>query len=174
MKNHEDAEEVLQEAFVKAYFAISKFKGESSFYTWLYRIVRNMAIDVKRKHISRGGDKLELTEFTVAKSDIDSPGLGITKFKQPDEELMQKRELKKVSKALNSLSEEHREAITMREVDGLSYDEIASVLKISRGTVMSRIFYARKKLQEFLRNSIGSEVSSGKIITDSKKKVCLV
>ena len=91
MKNHEDAEEVLQEAFVKAYFAISKFKGESSFYTWLYRIVRNMAIDVKRKHKSRGGDKLELTELTVAKSNTETPGLGITQFKQPDEELMQKR-----------------------------------------------------------------------------------
>lgn len=153
MRSQEDAEEVLQEAFVKAYLSIKKFKGNASFYTWLYRIVYNMAIDVKRKYARRGGDKLELNEERLEGQQDQPPGLGIRQNLHPDEELMQKESLKMIDRALKLLSDEHRRVIMMREVDGLSYDEIAKVLKISRGTVMSRIFYARKKLQEYFNNS---------------------
>lgn len=167
MNSPEDAEEVLQEAFVKAFFSIKNFKGNASFYTWLYRIVFNMAIDVKRKQKRRGGDKLELTEDRLEEQNIHAPGLGVTHFKQPDEEIMQKKEFETANALLNSLSNDHKEVITMREIDGLSYDEIAETLKVSRGTVMSRIFYARKKIQEFL-----SEKKEDALL--SVKKVCAV
>ena len=148
LKNQDDAEEVTQEAFVKAYNAIHKFKGDSSIYTWLYRITHNMAIDVKRKLNRRGYEK-----------DIAEPGIegaiAYDKIKgnekpSPYKALQLKQEKNALQDALMSLSDDHRGALLLREVDGFSYDEIANTLEISRGTVMSRIFYARKKLLELV------------------------
>ncbi len=170
MRTAEDAEDILQEAFVKAYLSLPSFKGDSSFYTWIYRIVYNMAIDIKRKHIRRGGDKLELTEERIDATQNLTPGLGVTDSKRPDELLIEKEELQEVNKALAELTDDHRDVIVMREVDGLSYDEIADVLKISRGTVMSRLFYARKRLQEIFLNKVNKQDET--IMT--KQKLCFV
>lgn len=145
----EDAEDVVQEAFVKAYLSIASFKGQSTFYTWLYRIVYNMAIDVKRKRKRRGGDPLEYDE-TISSENVQEAGTGGTRFADPDQAATAREDLKLVQQVLAGLSEEHRTVIMLREVDGLAYDEIAKVLGISKGTVMSRLFYARKGLQKGL------------------------
>lgn len=150
----EDAEDIVQESFVKAYLALNDFRGSSSFYTWLYRIVFNMAVDFKRRLKRRGGEPLEFDE------QLDSDGgeeLGAAwhgVIDSPQESLLRQERVARFSQAMQELSEEHRAVITLREVDGLSYEEIAEIVGVSKGTVMSRLHYARKKLQERLRDLV--------------------
>lgn len=165
LKNREDAEDVVQESFVKAFFSLSKFKGESSIFSWLYRITFNMALDLKRKLKRRGGYHFEYTEQRDVSSgngderswrtpSIDlatgGPAIGSGRMEDPFEALNRKETGTKIEKVISELSEEHRAVITLREVDGLDYDEIATRLGVPRGTVMSRLFYARKALQKAL------------------------
>jgi RNA polymerase sigma-70 factor (ECF subfamily) len=164
MKNREDAEDVVQEAFVKAFFSLDKFKGESSIFSWLYRITFNMALDLKRKLKRRGGHHVEYKEQRNVSSDSgdDSPtstpaeamesAIGSGKIESPFEALARKETGERLDEVFSDLSEEHREIITLREIDGLDYDEIADRLEIPRGTVMSRLFYARKTLQKALHD----------------------
>jgi RNA polymerase sigma-70 factor (ECF subfamily) len=164
MKNREDAEDVVQEAFVKAFFSLDKFKGESSIFSWLYRITFNMALDLKRKLKRRGGHHVEYKEQRNVSSDSsdDSPAstpaeamesaIGSGKIESPFEALARKETGERLDEVFSGLSEEHREVITLREIDGLDYDEIAHRLEIPRGTVMSRLFYARKTLQKALHD----------------------
>ncbi|MBX7145635.1 MAG: sigma-70 family RNA polymerase sigma factor [Oligoflexia bacterium] len=158
-RSREDAEDVAQETFVKAYLSLKDFKGESSFYTWLYRIAFNMAVDVKRKIGRRGGQAVEFDERQVGTT-VETMG---SSAPTPDVALQNREELKQLASALRDLSEEHRIVMTLREIDGLSYDEIADVLGISKGTVMSRLHYARKRLQSALMQQgvSGSEDESG-------------
>lgn len=141
LRNREEAEDITQETFVKAYISIQSFKGDSSFYTWLFRIAYNLAIDLKRKQTRRGGEHLEFDE---------SKDVNRSSVEKPDEALMRKELGETVQAALSELSDEHRAALVLREVDGLSYDEISDAIGVPRGTVMSRIFYARKALQKRL------------------------
>jgi len=148
VKNKEDAEDIAQESFVKAYLSLPDFKGQSSFYTWLYRIAFNMAIDLKRKLARRGGGTLEFDEGRVdshgeTKGSRSSSG-------GPQETLLQKERLSRLNEGLREISEEHRVVILLREVEGLSYDQIADVVGISKGTVMSRLHYARKRLSQLV------------------------
>ncbi|MCB0335331.1 MAG: sigma-70 family RNA polymerase sigma factor [Bdellovibrionales bacterium] len=149
LRSQEDAEDVVQESFVKAYLSLDKFEGKSAFYTWFYRIVYNMAIDVKRKKQRRGGEKAEY-EDSLTSDSIDIP-VSTQRFHDPQQEVFRKEVSSQIHTAMEQLSDEHRQAIFMREIDGMSYEEIALVLGISKGTVMSRIFYARKKLQQLLQ-----------------------
>lgn len=151
VRNPEDAREILQETFVRAFRNLDGFKGESSFYTWIYRIAMNLAIDHQRR-----GNKRPLVEFddTVGmKEDAVGEGsatLGIDPFKS-----VRSRELgKKIFEAIESLTPDHRAVILLREIDGLSYEEISEVLDCSLGTVMSRLHYARKKLQSRLQEML--------------------
>ena len=144
LRSDEDAEEVVQEAFVKAFLSLDSFKGDSKFYTWFYRIVFNMSVDVKRKHQRRGGDAVEYIE------DLGSFDTKDSVDRLPETNVANRELLQMVAEALESLSTEHKDVLVMREFDGLSYDEIASLLKVNRGTVMSRLFYARKNLQKLL------------------------
>ena len=153
LKNKEDAEDVLQESFVKAYLSIPQFKGDSAFYTWFYRIVVNMAIDLKRKKGRSGGDPKELNE-EIENGDV---GLGEIGGFGPQEALLRKETATQIQQALNELSPEHRTVIVLREVDGLSYEEIADVVQVSRGTVMSRLHYARKRVQQALQRLWATE-----------------
>lgn len=165
VKNREDAEDVVQESFVKAFFSLSKFKGESSIFSWLYRITFNMALDLKRKLKRRGGYHFEYKEQRDVSPRIgeerssppptmglvpEGPGIGSGRMEDPFEALTRKETGTKIEKMISELSEEHRAVITLREVDGLDYDEIAQRLGVPRGTVMSRLFYARKALQKAL------------------------
>lgn len=142
LKNREDAEDVVQEALVKAYFSLSSFKRESSFYTWLYRIVVNLSIDLRRRLGRRGAEILdELDEGKIVSALTD------TISDAPSDIVFRKQQIAMLSRALTELTEEQREVVTLREFDGLSYNEIAEALQISIGTVMSRLHYARKKIQ---------------------------
>lgn len=149
MQSREDAEDVTQEAFVKAYLSLRHFKGDSTFYTWLYRIAYNMAIDLRRKHQRRG--YRESAEYQDDRTGEDNAApISSDRFTSQFDTMMRKEEQDKIRVAMAGLSEDHRTVIVLREVDGLSYDEIADMLGISKGTVMSRLFYARKRLQKEL------------------------
>jgi RNA polymerase sigma-70 factor (ECF subfamily) len=152
-----DAEDVTQESFVKAYLSLKNFRGDSSFYTWMYRIVRNMAIDHKRKRrrIDRGEN-----EFDASRDYPEAEGVmhGAVP-RSAEEQLATRQDLVRLDEAVKNLSEAHRAVLMLREVDGLSYEEIAKVLGLKRGTVMSRLFYAREKLQEELGDSSEREAN---------------
>jgi len=155
----EDAEDVVQESFVKAFLSLSRFKGESSFFTWIYRITYNMAIDVKRRNARRGGTHVEYKESSNVKETGDSgsstptlvPALNETSH-DPHEVLAQKEAGAAIRSVLSTLSDEHREVVLLREVDGLNYDQISEAVGIPKGTVMSRLHYARKMLQKALKD----------------------
>jgi RNA polymerase sigma-70 factor (ECF subfamily) len=161
LKNTSDAEDVVQESFVKAFLSLDKFKNQASFYTWLHRITFNMAVDLQRKNRRRGGEHFEYKEdlgvySTVQESDGnntagDAPPLTAS-IEGPQDALLRRETGKRLDQVFGQLSEEHRAVITLREVDGLDYEEIAQALGVPRGTVMSRLFYARKALQEALRD----------------------
>jgi RNA polymerase sigma-70 factor (ECF subfamily) len=140
-----DAEDVVQESFVKAYLSLTSFKGESAFYSWLYRIVYNMAIDERRRKARKGGVAEDLDGLT------ESQMLEFSNSESPETAVGNRQELQRLQLALKQLSPEHREVLVMRELDGLAYEEIADTLGINRGTIMSRLFYARRNLFKLIR-----------------------
>ena len=150
VRNEQDAWDLAQDGFLKAWKSIANFRGQSSFYTWLYRIMTNVTIDWLRKKQIQGGtefdDTLELTNIAAG-----SPTAPKAE-PLPDEKLAHREIRKRIDAALEKLSPEHRAVIVMKEIDGLQYNEIADALGCSLGTVMSRLFYARKKLQTLLRD----------------------
>lgn len=150
--NYQDAEDATQEAFVKAYRNLHLFRGQSSFYTWLYRIVFNLSIDIARKryrHLeSNVGDMHALDAPAQSSTASHLPVLG--HVAGTEEEFESKELGKEIQKAMENLSPEHRMVIILREVDGLSYTEISDVVGCSKGTVMSRLHHARKRLQQAL------------------------
>jgi RNA polymerase sigma-70 factor, ECF subfamily len=147
VKNQHDALDVMQEAFIKVHKHIGNFHGASSFYTWLYRIVMNLAIDQVRR-------KRQLTEFddSVRKSDTAGGGALLPRVEgeNPSKTVSRKELSSHIQAALDDLPEYHRAVILLREVEGLSYEEMAKVLKVPKGTIMSRLFHARRKMQERL------------------------
>lgn len=161
VKNTEDAEDIVQESFVKAFLSLDKFKNESSFYTWLHRITFNMAVDLQRKNQRRGGHHFEYKEdFGVLsnRSSADGSDSGPAdgaplsqNVEGPQEALLRKEMGRKLEQVLAQLSDEHRAVIILREVDGLDYEDISAALGVPRGTVMSRLFYARRALQQALK-----------------------
>lgn len=147
--NYEDAEDVAQDALIKAYKSISKFRGQSSFYTWVYRIAINLCIDLKRKryrHVETGIAEEEVID-AIRGAEGDAY---MGKISGPEERFKQDELRKKLLHALSTLSDEHRTVIVLREIDGLSYEEMSESIQCSKGTVMSRLFHARKKLQALL------------------------
>lgn len=152
--NPHDAEDIVQDGFLKAYKNLDSFKGNSSFYTWLYRIVFNLSIDLSRKayrkneYSSDDSSKMDALSYsTGAKAD-----LYMGKIAAPDKEFESSQIREGFRAALAELTEEHRAVVVLREIDGLSYAEISEVLGCSKGTVMSRLHHARKKLQSSLRS----------------------
>ena len=141
--NSADVNEVDQQAFIKSYKAINSFRGESSFYTWLYRIVVNAAktfLESNSKH--KYNVDVDSEEF----QSIDEQG--VLASKDTPDRIIESQELQQVIlKAMNELPEELRQAITLREVEGMSYEDIAVVLKVPVGTVRSRIFRAREFIE---------------------------
>lgn len=143
VRERDDAWDVAQEAFVKAYQNLSRFEGTSAFYTWLYRITYNVSIDHVRDRARRQSprDEPETVHERATGAGPEHP-----------EQVSDRKELAAVLRAaMQQLSEKHRAIIVLREVEGLSYEEMAEVLGISKGTVMSRLFHARQNLQEILR-----------------------
>jgi RNA polymerase sigma-70 factor (ECF subfamily) len=146
VRNRDDALDVAQEAFVKAYASLSSFKGEASFSTWMHRIVVNLAIDCLRRR--RRGDAGTYDD-RVAVSDDGESGLAAPDNPEAAVESLQVRRL--LARGIQALPPAHRAVLVLREVEGLSYDDIAQAVGCSLGTVMSRLFYARRKLQKILR-----------------------
>jgi RNA polymerase sigma-70 factor (ECF subfamily) len=151
--DHAEAEDVVQEAFIKAYRALPNFRGESAFYTWLYRIGVNTA---KNHLVTQGRRAPTSTESDVdeAESFVDADGL--RDINTPESLLASKQIAETVNSAMSTLPEELRNAITLREIEGLSYDEIAEVMLCPIGTVRSRIFRAREAIAEKLRPLLGT------------------
>ncbi len=146
----ENALDVTQEAFIKAYQSLSSFVGRSNFYTWLYRITFNSAIDfIRREQRDKSVSYEEGAELGAGSTGGDSL---LHRLPSPDSTVRRSELRDAVLKAIETLPEEQRAAILLREVEGLSYKEIADVLKCSKGTVMSRLHYARHKLQKLLRD----------------------
>lgn len=149
--NIEDAEDVTQEVFVKAYKGIKSFDGKSSFKTWLYKIASNAAMDELRKRKRRGSDKnVSLFEETE-EGEADLPIA--TDDGVPEKSLQQKEVQRVLSDALNQLNEEHKSVLIMRDVMNLSYEEIAESKGLSLGTVKSRISRGRLILRKILEEN---------------------
>ncbi len=150
VQNEQDAWDLAQDGFIKAWKSIHRFKGESSFYTWLYRIMTNVTIDSLRRKGIHGE-----TEFDdrIAPSNVE-PASRTTPSSDalPYEKLERSDIRKRINEAISRLSPEHRAVIVMKEMEDLQYSEIAEILECSIGTVMSRLFYARKKLQVLLKD----------------------
>lgn len=151
--NPEDAMEIVQDTFVKAYENLHRFKGESSFYTWLFRIAVNRAIDLRRFRRRNPTTGLE-DEFRFPDSDQPYDDfLGDEEGKTDPVRQAEAHEIgSRVARAIAELTPDHRAVILLREVEGLSYEEISHVMRCSKGTVMSRLHYARKKLQRKLKD----------------------
>lgn len=149
--SEQDAWDLAQDSFLKAWKSIGRFRGQSSFYTWVYRIVMNVTIDWLRKKQVKGSgaefdDAIQLREIepgsrTVPKADA-----------LPHERLQDQEIRARIDAAIEQLSPEHRAVILMKEIEDMQYNEIAEALGCSIGTVMSRLFYARKRLQNLLRD----------------------
>ena len=150
--NQEDALEIAQESFIKAYENLGRFKGESSFYTWLYRIVVNLSIDFQRRE--RRHPTVALEDRAGASGDGYEDHLKEERLTEPFQEAQARQVGARVTDAINELTPDHKAVILLREVEGLSYDEISRVMQCSKGTVMSRLHYARKKLQKRLKDCL--------------------
>lgn len=148
VRNPEDAREVVQESFVRAFRSLDAFKGDSSFYTWLYRIAVNQAIDLQRRESKR-----TTVEYDETQPAGDAPLAfgGKTRGEDPYDAVRNRELGAKIFEAIEDLTPDHRAVILLREIDGLSYEEISQVLGCSLGTVMSRLHYARRKLQGKLK-----------------------
>ena len=151
LRHQDDALDVVQDAFIKAHRYLDKFEGNSSFYTWLYRIVMNLAIDHLRKH--RRVKPVEIDETRI--EDGDGDGL-LPKIlgANPGRALQDKEIRIRIDKALDELSENHRAVLVMRELEGMSYEEMAEAMDCSKGTIMSRLFHARRNMQKRLLDLI--------------------
>jgi len=145
--NHEDANDLAQEAFIKAYQALKSFKGGSSFYTWIYRIAVNRTINFLKQRKNRTHLSLNDLDFN-AENDPDLVALISEKTPRREVNLAELQE--KLNAAMQKLSEDHRLVVTLHDVQGLSHEEIGEIMDCNTGTVRSRLFYARQQLQAYL------------------------
>lgn len=149
VRDENDAREIVQEAFLRVYKGINTFEGGSSFFTWLYRIVTNLAIDLMRKPGRKGA---ELDEARDVSDETEGNFALVSRIDGADPvDVMRRKEMAgRIAAALQALPPYHRAVIIMREVDGLSYEEMAEAMSVSKGTIMSRLFHARQKMQKAL------------------------
>jgi len=149
--NHEDTNDLLQDIFSKAYRSITGFQGKSSFYTWMHSIAYNMTLNFLKKRGRR---------YTMSLDDVDSGVqndplfLEATTGSDPRREANLTELQQRLNEAMQKLSHEHRAVVTMFDIQGMPHAEIAKILKISEGTVRSRLFYAHRQLQNYLEEFI--------------------
>jgi RNA polymerase sigma-70 factor (ECF subfamily) len=153
VRDQAEIEDVSQEAFIKAYRALPSFRGDSAFYTWLYRIGINTA---KNYLVSLGRRPPTTTEFDSEEAENFEGGELLRTTHTPESELHSKQVAQTVNAAMSELPEDLRTAITLREIEGLSYEEIAGIMNCPIGTVRSRIFRAREAIAEKLRPLLGT------------------
>ncbi|MEW6998432.1 RNA polymerase sigma factor RpoE [Colwelliaceae bacterium BS250] len=152
VKNQADVQDVTQEAFIKAYRALANFRGDSQFYTWLYRI----AVNTAKNHLMSGSRKPPGSDIEIEDAEVYDSGGALRENASPEKLLLTNEIRQLVFKTIEELPEELRIAIHLRELDGMSYEEIANVMDCPVGTVRSRIFRARdavdKKIKPLLQN----------------------
>ncbi|MCL4760180.1 MAG: RNA polymerase sigma factor RpoE [Burkholderiales bacterium] len=149
-----EVEDVTQEAFIKAYRALPSFRGDSAFYTWLYRIAINTA---KNYLVALGRRAPTTTEFDNEDAENFEEADALRDASTPEDEMHGKQIAETVNRAMDALPEDLRTAITLREIEGLSYEEIASLMNCPIGTVRSRIFRAREAIAAELRPLLGTD-----------------
>lgn len=165
LRNQEDALDVVQESFIKVHRYIGKFEGNSSFYTWLYRIVANLCIDHLRRAKRHRDVEFDDGLRHEGKEDSSSsePLPHLAPMGDPSDMLRRKEILAAVEASLEHLSDKHRAVIVMRELQGMSYEEMAQAMKCSKGTIMSRLFHARRNMQKLLTERLGPCLPSQEI-----------
>jgi len=146
VRNPEEAEDVAQEAFVKAFRALGNFRGDSAFYTWLYRI----AVNTAKNHLVAQGRQVAIADVETEDAEQFASADGLREYDTPEGLLLSKEIAQHIDAALTALPEDLRVAVTLREFEGLSYDEIAQVMECPVGTVRSRIFRAREAIAKVL------------------------
>jgi RNA polymerase sigma-70 factor (ECF subfamily) len=145
--NHEDANDLTQESFIKAYHALKSFKGGSSFYTWLYRIAVNKTINFLKQRRNKHHFSLNDIDLNAE----NNPDLvALISDKTPLRSATLSELQNKLNEALHKLSETHRMVVVLHDVQGVSHEEIADIMDCNIGTVRSRLFYARQQLQGYL------------------------
>jgi RNA polymerase sigma-70 factor (ECF subfamily) len=149
--SHEDTNDLLQEVFAKAYRSIRGFQGKSSFYTWMHTISVNMTINFLKKRNRRNTMSLDDIDNGILN---DPDFIAATSNGDPSHSANLSELQKKLNESMLKLSHEHRAVVTMFDIQGMPHAEIAKILKISEGTVRSRLFYAHKQLQNYLQEFI--------------------
>ena len=145
--NHEDANDLAQEAFIKAFQALKSFKGGSSFYTWVYRIAVNKTINFLKQRKNRS--QMSLDDIDI-NAEHDPDLVALISEKTPRREVNLTELQEKLNEAMQKLSQSHRLVVTLHDVQGMSHEEIAKIMDCNIGTVRSRLFYARQQLQAYL------------------------
>jgi len=174
VRDENDARELVQEAFLRVHKSLDNFQGSSSFFTWLYRIITNLSIDLIRKPGRTVGAPLDEERFDGDDTrEADFPFLSRVDGSDPADVVNRRELAERLSAALDALPPYHRAVIVMREVDGLSYEEMAEIMSVSKGTIMSRLFHARQKLQRTLvdcyTEHVGLPPQSGPRSVDSEE-----
>ena len=145
--NHEDTNDVLQEVFAKAYRALKRFRGKSTFYTWIYSIATNMTLNFLKKRNRRRAMSLDDVDLAIER---DPDFIEATSKSDPVREANISELQERLNMALQELSDDHRAVVTMFDIQGMPHAEIAKILNVSEGTVRSRLFYAHRQLQTYL------------------------
>ncbi len=143
--NAEDAQDVVQDAFLNAYQSLGSFKGDSQFFTWLYRIAVNTAISLKRKQ------RLTVTSRAVRTGTGDLEPLDASEVSRPEYALEKAEQERRIQNALNRLSVEHRTVLLLKDIEGQKYETMAEILQVPIGTIRSRLHRARLELRELLQ-----------------------
>lgn len=147
--NHEDTNDVLQDVFAKAYRALKRFRGKSTFYTWIYSIATNMTLNFLKKRNRRRSMSLDDVDSGIER-DKDYIEAASRSGSDPVRETNISELQERLNTAMQQLSEDHRAVVTMFDIQGMPHAEIAKILGVSEGTVRSRLFYAHRQLQTHL------------------------
>ncbi|HVH47897.1 MAG TPA: sigma-70 family RNA polymerase sigma factor [Labilithrix sp.] len=158
VRDENDARELVQDAFLRVYRGLATFQGSSSFFTWLYRIITNLSIDLIRKPGRQLAD-IDETRFESDESqEAEFPLLSRVDGSDPIDVVRRREIAARLHTALEALPPYHRSVIVMREIEGLSYEEMATAMGVSKGTIMSRLFHARQKLQKALADCYEEQI----------------
>ncbi len=158
VRDENDAKDLVQEAFLRVYRGLDKFQGGSSFFTWFYRIVTNLAIDFMRKPGRKETEHDDARAKPDAADEADFPFVSRIDGAEPLDVVHRQELGERLRVALDALPPYHRGVVLMREVEGMSYEEMAEAMKVSKGTIMSRLFHARQKLQKALADCYEEQV----------------
>jgi RNA polymerase sigma-70 factor (ECF subfamily) len=152
VRDENDAKDLVQEAFIRVYRGLDRFEGGSRFFTWFYRILTNLAIDLMRKPGRREREIEHDDNRTAldAADEADFPFISRIEGGEPLDVVHRRELAERLEAALEALPAYHRGVVLMREVEGMSYEEMAAAMNVSKGTIMSRLFHARQKLQRAL------------------------